>query len=191
MEVKRMPDDASPVVAATGASIKVGRVVSVSGAQIIALIRDPRPCGGTDREQMVQVGSLVKIYTADAVVFGMVSGFSIPIPTQDAGESELKIAEVDLVGEQPAGGGDFQRGVSQFPALGGDVYTATQEDLGQVYARPDVATVRIATIHQDTTIQAFVVLDDLLGNNLPLLGTTVSAKKSEDRRVGVKCGSRF
>src|SRR3546814_9695433 len=87
MEVKRMPDDASPVVA-TGSSIKVGRVVSVSGAQIIALIRDPRSCGGTDREQMVQVGSLVKIYTADAVVFGMVSGFSIPIPTQDAGESE-------------------------------------------------------------------------------------------------------
>src|SRR3546814_10993705 len=91
----------------------------------------------------------MKCYTADAVFFGMVSGFSIPIPTQDAGESELKIAEVDLVGEQPAGGGDFQRGVSQFPALGGDVYTATQEDLGQVYARPDVATVRVGTIHQD------------------------------------------
>src|SRR3546814_3620874 len=118
----------------------------------------------------------MKCYTADAVFFGMVSGFSIPIPTQDAGESELKVAEVDLVGEQPACGGDFQRGVSQFPALGGDVYTATQEDLGQVYARPDVATVRVGTIHQDKTIPAFVVLDDLLGKHFAVLGTTGSGK---------------
>src|SRR3546814_12647139 len=91
MEVKRMPDDASPVVA-TGSSIKVGRVVSVSGAPIIALIRDPRSCGGPDREQMVQVGSLVQTYTADAVVFGMVRGFSITIPPQHPREPELKIA---------------------------------------------------------------------------------------------------
>src|SRR3546814_14019178 len=96
-------------------------------------------------------------------------------------------------------------GVSRFPALGGDVYTATQEDLGQVYARPDVATVRVGTIHQDKTIPAFVVLDDLLGKHFAVLGTTGSGKsccvalilhamrdkheRSEARRVGKECVS--
>ncbi|MFN4087493.1 MAG: ATP-binding protein [Alphaproteobacteria bacterium] len=168
-----MPDDASLVIDRSGTSIKVGRVVSVSGAQIIALIRDPRARGG---DQAVQVGSLVKIYTAETIVFGMVSGFSIPIPTQDAADAELKIAEVDLVGEESLGGGDFQRGVSQFPALGADVFSATQEDLSHVYARPAVATVRVGTIHQDKTIPAFVVLDDLLGKHFAVLGTTGSGK---------------
>ncbi|MET4697826.1 DNA helicase HerA-like ATPase [Constrictibacter sp. MBR-5] len=171
-----MPDDATLVLPRSGTSIKIGRVVSVSGAQIIALIRDPRSNGEHPAEQTVQVGSLVKIYTADTIVFGMVSGFSIPIPTQEPGDTELKIAEVDLVGEESTEGGDFQRGVSQFPALGADVYSATQEDLGNVYARPAVATVRVGTIHQDKTIPAFVVLDDLLGKHFAILGTTGSGK---------------
>jgi len=40
-----MPDDATLVLPRSGTSIKIGRVVSVSGAQIIALIRDPRSNG--------------------------------------------------------------------------------------------------------------------------------------------------
>jgi len=36
-----MLDDAAPLPAVTENSFNVGRVVSVSGAQIIALIRDP------------------------------------------------------------------------------------------------------------------------------------------------------
>jgi len=171
-----MLDDANPMPAATAASVNIGRVVSVSGAQIIALIRDPSSAGSRLNDYAVQVGSLVKIHTTDAIVFGMVSGFSIPIPTQEAGESELKIAEVDLVGEKPNGGGDFQRGVSQFPALGADIYSANQEDLASVYARPAVATVRVGTIHQDKSIPAFVVLDDLLGKHFAVLGTTGSGK---------------
>ena len=171
-----MPDDATLVGARSATSIKIGRVVSVSGAQIIALIRDPRSNGEHPAEQTVQVGSLVKIYTVDTIVFGMVSGFSIPIPTQEPGDAELKIAEVDLVGEESMNGGGFQRGVSQFPALGADVFSATQEDLGNVYARPAVATVRVGTIHQDKSIPAFVVLDDLLGKHFAILGTTGSGK---------------
>jgi len=176
MGIRQMPDDATLVPMRSGTSVKVGRVVSVSGAQIIALIRDPRSDSDRPAEQVVQVGSLVKICTNDTVVFGMVSGFSIPIPTQEAGDAELKIAEVDLVGEGSLDGGDFQRGVSQFPALGADVFSATQEDLGHVYARPAVATVRVGTIHQDKTIPAFVVLDDLLGKHFAILGTTGSGK---------------
>ncbi len=175
-----MLDDAS-CAAASGLerSERIGRVVSVSGSQIIALIQSPRQDRQTAPAEL-QIGSLVKMYTADTTVFGMVSGVSIPIPAQDPQESELKIAELDLIGEtvhRDAPGGElFQRGVSQFPALGAEVFAATQRDLGMVYARPALSTVRIGTIHQDKSLPAFVVIDDLLGKHFAVLGTTGSGK---------------
>ena len=173
-----MLDDTMGVIAGIVAgSEKIGRVVSVSGSQIISLIHGGKP-GRSEPSRQVQIGSLVKMYTAESTVFGMISGFSIPIPAQDPSESELKIAELDLIGETVRHENEviFQRGVSSFPALGADVFTATKADLSMVYARPAVSTVRIGTIHQDKTLPAFVVIDDLLGKHFAILGTTGSGK---------------
>jgi DNA helicase HerA-like ATPase len=92
----------------------------------------------------------------------------------------MRIVEMELVGEaiekEGMGKPVFQRGVSFCPSLGDGVYTTTQNDLKQVYARPAVSSVRIGTIYQDQNLPAFISTDDLLGKHFAILGTTGSGK---------------
>ncbi|MEM7226136.1 MAG: DUF87 domain-containing protein [Pseudomonadota bacterium] len=159
---------------------RVGRVVNVSGSQIVVLIELPAEDDAKDQAATLQMGELVKMYTPTSYVFGMVSGLSVPIPSQEDPNSEMKIVEVELVGEaiqlEDGAQGPFQRGVSIFPALGDAVFSTTQEDLRQVYARPAVSTVRVGTIHQDRALPAYIATDDLLGKHFAVLGTTGSGK---------------
>ena len=123
------PDDSSKEVAAPQSeAIRIGRVVAVSGSQVITLLEMPdRGEQGTE-ETKLQIGTLIKMETPISTIFGMVSGLSIPIPKQDAGDKELNIIEMELVGEtmKKTNGEEpsFQRGVSMFPSLGDSVLTS-------------------------------------------------------------------
>ena len=160
--------------------IKVGRVVAVSGSQVITLLETGLQDDNDSDSPKLQIGTLVKLETAVSTVFGMVSGLSIPIPKQDAGDSELNIVEMELVGETMKGSGEgtplFQRGVSIFPTLGDIVLMASKEELSRVYAPPAADTVCIGTIHQDEALPAFIETDNLLGKHFAILGTTGSGK---------------
>ncbi|MDX1483910.1 MAG: DUF87 domain-containing protein [Alphaproteobacteria bacterium] len=159
---------------------KIGRVVSVSGSQVIVLLEPERVPGPAELHGGLQIGGLVKMRTPETMVYGMVSGLSIPIPAQSAGAPEMRIIELELVGEAVGTADEvtipFRRGVSFCPALGDEVYGTTQEDLKHVYAKPDVASVRVGTIYQDKTLPAYVGVDDLLGKHFAVLGTTGSGK---------------
>ena len=60
--------------------------------------------------------------------------------------------------------------------LGDAVYGSTIEDLSKVYAKPSVSCVRVGSVHQDKSLPAFVITDDLLGKHFAILGTTGSGK---------------
>jgi DNA helicase HerA-like ATPase len=158
----------------------IGRVICVSGSQIITMLNDDLRTRDSELNSSVQKGRLVKMHTADTSVYGVINGLSVPVPSQDAAESEVRIIELELLGEIESGAvngkAGFQRGVSVFPALGDKVYSTTQEDLEQVYTRLDPSAVRIGTIHQDKTLPASIVPNDLLGKHFAVLGTTGSGK---------------
>jgi len=160
--------------------LRVGRVVSVSGSQVIMLLDNIEIAGDLESPAALQIGALVKMYTMESTVFGMVSGLSIPIPSQDAAQTEMRIVEIELVGEaistEAGSQATFQRGISFAPALGESVFAATQDDLKQVYARPNEASVRVGTIYQDQSLPAFVSVNDLLGKHFAVLGTTGTGK---------------
>ncbi len=159
---------------------RIGRVVSVSGSQVIVMLENQASQDAPGPGDEVQIGGLVKMHTPASTLFGMISGLSIPIPSEEARESEMRIVEMELVGEaiekEDVGKAVFQRGVSFCPSLGDAVYTTTQDDLKQVYARPAVSSVRVGTIYQDQTLPAFISTDDLLGKHFAILGTTGSGK---------------
>ena len=172
-------DDSSEAVDRLGA-VRLGRVVSVSGSQVVALLDDPNMDDIAAGAPSLQMGAMIKMFTMHSIVYGLVGGLSIPIPAQDSQEREMKIVELELLGEQttlPDGTlGPFQRGVSMFPSLGDDVYASTHQDLAQVYAQGGGAEVRIGTIHQDRSVPAYLQVDDLLGKHFAVLGTTGSGK---------------
>ncbi|HVH80373.1 MAG TPA: DUF87 domain-containing protein [Stellaceae bacterium] len=157
----------------------IGRVIAVSAAQLIVLLTPPSPGSFVPREPLA-MADLVKVHTRGSIVFGMISGLRVPLPTVATPDEDLKIIEIELIGETsfgPSGKTDgFRRGVSVFPALEDQVYLATPDDLAQVYAPPREAAIPVGSIHQDTDIPAFLLVNDLLGKHFSIVGTTGSGK---------------
>jgi DNA helicase HerA-like ATPase len=156
---------------------KLGRVVSVAGAQVIVMLEPSADGEAPERDQNLQIGELVKATMPGRTVFGTVTGLSIPVPSPDDVAREMKIIELELLGEvEDTPTGDFRRGVSMLPALGDSIYSTSQEDLLKVYGMPTVPNVRIGTIHQDQRLPAYIATDGLLGKHFTILGTTGSGK---------------
>ncbi len=172
------PGGAQPQPAAAP-DIRVGRVVSVSGSQAVALLEGD---GADGREQScgLEIGKLVTMRTDRSVVFGLVAALSVPVPSQDPTQPEVRVVELELLGETQINERGrrlgFQRGVTTFPSLGDSVFHANMEDLGIVFASPDASKVRVGSIHQDRRLPACVAVDDLLGKHFAMLGTTGSGK---------------
>lgn len=174
-------------------AIPVGRVISVDGAKLQGIL-----CNGKDgkrgkggngatmpdgasRNARVQIGAVVKVATPRSRVFGMVSSLVVADPAAEAGDSRQRLFEVELLGEMPDGEGGnadagFQRGVAMYPVLDDDIFLATRDELGQIYARPAVSNVRIGTVHPDHELPAYLLTDDLLGKHFAILGSTGSGK---------------
>ena len=154
---------------------RLGRVVAVSGGRVIVMLDDH-----DERLANAQVGTLIKIARPHTHVFGIVEGLSIPIPRQEPGGSESRLAEIHLLGElaeaAPGANRIFRRGVSSLPSLDDPVLAANSEDTATVYAMPQRQAVRIGTIHQDPSVSAHVSVDDLLGRHFAILGATGSGK---------------
>ena len=154
---------------------RIGRVVSVAGSQVMVLLEDFVDQDTSELPIDLQIGAVVKMQTQGSTVFGMISGLSIPIPSQDPADPEMMMVELELIGEaiaiEDADRQTFQRGVSFCPSLRSAVYLTTQDDLQQIYAQPAVSSVRIGTIFQDQTLPAFIATDDLLGKHFAILLT--------------------
>lgn len=166
-------DETSPVVKS---GTRIGRIIAVSAAQVVMLLETL--AGGATHP--IEMGALIKISTRGSTVYGMVGGLRVPLPSLTSAEQDMKIAEIELLGETVDNANEsmagFRRGVSIFPALEDPVFLAEPEDLRQVYALPRAASVPVGSIHQDKSVSAYVVIDDLLGKHFSIVGTTGSGK---------------
>ena len=167
-------------VSAVKAQERLGRIVAVSGAQVVVQLDQEVAGSAKDTSRTPQIGALVRMHTARSAVFGIVSGLNIPVPAEDWQAPEMRILELDLIGESIVKPGQekaaFQRGISFYPSLGDEAFIASQDDLKAIYAQPNVASVRVGTICQDQTLPAYVTVDELLGKHFAILGTTGSGK---------------
>ncbi|HJU19923.1 MAG TPA: DUF87 domain-containing protein [Stellaceae bacterium] len=158
--------------------VRVGRIIAVAASQAITLVESRTE--PADRDVPLEMGALVKLHARASTVYGLVTGLRVPLPSLDPSDNDLKIAEIDLIGEVVPGPEgkppSFRRGVSAYPALDEPVYRAGLADLALVYARPSTATVRVGTIHQDSAVPAYLLVDELLGKHFSVVGTTGSGK---------------
>jgi hypothetical protein len=148
---------------------RIGRVISVSGATISCIVDDGQ------NSDAIQFGALVKVPAKDAEVFGLIDNLRTELAASGGNGGERRLFDIELLGET-VNGGHFERGVSIYPALDAPVTLASGGDLGRVYARPGVDTIRVGTIHQDRDLPAYAMTDKLLGHHFAILGTTGSGK---------------
>jgi uncharacterized protein len=159
--------------------LRVGRVIAVTPSQAIALLERRDATGARDLAMPLEMGTLVKLHSRVSIVYGMITGLRVPLPSPEPSDRDLRLVELELVGEILDINGNigfFRRGVSAHPALDEPVYLASAEDLSRVYARPNTATARVGTIHQDGGVPAYILIDELLGKHFSVVGTTGSGK---------------
>jgi uncharacterized protein len=154
----------------------LGRIVSVTGSQAIAALFET----ADPTEKGPEMGTLLTVETTRGLVLGLVAALSIPVPAEEPGEREVRIAELELVGEllynEQGSFGKFKRGVSVYPALGDNVCMASRETLERAYAQSDGSAIKIGMIQQDHAIPAMIDVNELLGKHFAVLGTTGTGK---------------
>ncbi len=162
--------------------VVLATVVAVSGSWITGVVSEELGINGSRASvnEGLQIVGLLRIDAPEARVFGLVNSLRIEEIISPLGKGERRVVEIQLVGEivgTPDGSAiRFQRGVSAYPGLDAEIRAATGAELRMVYARPDAASVAIGRIHQDRSLPAYVMTDEMLGKHFAVLGTTGSGK---------------
>ncbi len=182
MNIATTIDDAkvhTPVRTVAIASERMGRIVAVTGAHAIILL-DAHDNVFDPNKRGAEIGTLLKVETTGTITLALISALSSPMPTHNTNEKELRIVEVEFIGELPRHEngtvGTFRRGVSSYPSLGDTVFRADRNELALAYACDADSAVRVGYIQQDPTIPAMVKVDEMLGKHFAILGTTGTGK---------------
>jgi DNA helicase HerA-like ATPase len=161
------------------APARMARVVSVSGAQAVAVVDQGARDSGEGR---IEIGALMKITTPRSTVMGLISAVTTPMPEdQIVQTTDIELVELNLAGEivtDATGKRAFRRGVTSVPSVGDACYLAEWDDLRVVYASPGRATIDVGALFQDSRVPARLLVDDLFGKHFIVVGTTGCGKSS-------------
>jgi hypothetical protein len=137
-----------------------------------------------------QVGSFVRIPIGYIDLFGVVSqvgASAVPenlILKEFQKEVEKKLdrgyrwLKVQLIGEGQ-NGGNFKRGISQYPTIGDEVHLVSQDDLRKIYGEVDMPYfVQIGHVAGAEGIPAFIDVNKLITRHSAVVGSTGSGKST-------------
>ena len=157
----------------------MGRIVAVTGAHAVILL-DAQDAMFSEAQRSPDIGTLLKAETTNSITLALVSALSAPSPSNNPNEKEMRIVEVEFIGELPKGpdgiARSFRRGLSGYPSLGDAVFRATRHELALAYACDAASSVRVGHIQQDPSIPAMIKIDEMLGKHFAILGTTGTGK---------------
>jgi hypothetical protein len=126
-----------------------------------------------------QVGSFVRIPQGYQDLFGIVSevGAKAASTIADSKLSETgRWMQIQLVGESI--GGDFERGISQYPNIGDSVHITTESNLARIYGTSDFGNITIGTLSSTECIPAKISINELVTRHAAVLGSTGSGKST-------------
>ncbi len=155
----------------------IGRVISVRGSKAsVGLLTPPNDRGAV----RATVGKFLGICAGEALLVGVITNVLIEAPALAQDHGWHSTADVDLVGEikPSAASAQFQRGVTDYPAIGDPVMPIGARELRLVYNVASTSAVAIGHLQQDSTIGAYVDIDDMLCKHFAVLGTTGVGKSS-------------
>jgi DNA helicase HerA-like ATPase len=153
-----------------------GRVISVRGSLArVGLMAVSQ----MDRSEIrATVGRFVSIHCTNSSIVAMITEVSCEdLPTSDI---YIASASVDLLGEI-LGGPErpkFQRGVTNYPTIGDTVELITNQELRTVYAPTGSDQINVGTLQQDSSVIAYVDIEEMLSKHFAVLGSTGVGKSS-------------
>ena len=153
-----------------------GRVILVRGSLARVGLVATNAMGVS--EIRATVGRFVSIRCANSTIVAMITEVSSEnLPTSG---DYIATASVDLLGEI-LGGPErqkFQRGVTNYPAIGDAVDLITNQELRTVYAPSGSDQINIGTLQQDPSVIAYVDIEEMLSKHFAVLGSTGVGKST-------------
>jgi DNA helicase HerA-like ATPase len=153
-----------------------GRIISVRGslARVGLLAMSPM----TPTELRGTVGRFVTIRCANTSIVAMITEVSCEnIKETDA---YVASASVDLLGELFGSGATskFRRGVTNYPTIDDHVDLISNDDLRTVYAPSGADQIDVGTLQQDSSVIAYVDVEEMLSKHFAVLGSTGVGKST-------------
>lgn len=138
---------------------RLGRIVAVTGGHAVILL-DPDEGAFSNNAKGAEIGTLLKADGTNAITLALISALSSPMPSQTGQDREMRIVEVEFIGELSKGkdgvAKSFRRGVSNYPSLGDSIYRASRAELALAYACDAKSSVSVGHIQQDPSIPAMI-----------------------------------
>jgi len=156
-----------------------GRVLSVSGSQ--ASVGLPAKSLDPANEASITVGKFLRIQRAKSLLVGMITEVSLETSPAARDEGYIATARLDMMGEikqRDDGKQYFQRGVTDYPAIGDPAALITRDELRLIYDISGSDTIDIGHLQQDPSIGAYINVDEMLSKHFAVLGTTGVGKSS-------------
>ena len=128
-------------------------------------------------EMRATVGRFVSLRSATCTIVAMITDVSCEnLPTSD---NYIATAGVDLLGEILSGDRPrFQRGVTHYPTIGDTVDLVTNEELRTIYAPSGSDQIDVGTLQQDSSVTAYVDIEEMLSKHFAVLGSTGVGKST-------------
>ena len=156
-----------------------GHILSVSGSQ--ASVGLPAESIDPKRDASITVGKFLRIQRAKSLLIGMVTEVTQDIAAAAHEQGFRAAARLDMMGEikqRDDGAHYFQRGVTDYPAIGDPAALITRDELRLIYDISGSDTIDIGYLQQDASIGAYINVDEMLSKHFAVLGTTGVGKSS-------------
>src|SRR3954470_22702715 len=147
-----------------------GRILSVSGSQ--ASVGLPLASIDPVREAPITVGKFLRIPRAKSPLICMGTEVTPTVSPTAREQGFRAAARLDMMGEikqRDDGKAYFQRGVTDYPAIGDPAALITRDELRLIYDISSGDTIDIGYLQQDTSIGAYVNVDDMLNKHFAIL----------------------
>nr|WP_249803950.1 MULTISPECIES: ATP-binding protein [unclassified Bradyrhizobium] len=131
-----------------------------------------------DSEVRATVGRFVSIRCASSVIVAMIT--EVSCENLSSTDNLIAIASVDLLGEilNAAGKAKFQRGVTNYPTIGDSVDLITSQELRTIYAPTGSDQINVGFLQQDSSVVAYVDIEEMLSKHFAVLGSTGVGKST-------------
>jgi DNA helicase HerA-like ATPase len=156
----------------------LGSVIAVHGSQVsVGLFAIPML---GSKEQRVTVGRFLGLHAGQSLLIGVVTDVSLRTEPVSKNQDYITVATLDLIGEinKHAVDACFRRGVSDYPAIGDSITSISARELRLIFNVAGAAVINIGNLQQDTSIGAYVNVNDMLSKHFAVLGTTGVGKSS-------------
>ena len=166
-------------LARQAAAQPLGCVLTTRGSQVSIGISQAVLSDGD--QLRATVGKFVAVRSGRCLLIGVITEVSFQTVPIWGEQGYHATAHLDLLGEiqtDKDGSTQFQRGVTDYPAIGDPATLMSGPELQLVYSAAGATTIDVGHLHQDSGVGAYVQVDDMLSKHFAVLGSTGVGKSS-------------